>query len=217
LSKDPPIERDSHTTYLYDPRHPVPTVGGNFGGINTPSGAFDQIEIKAYIGCDPPYLPLSTRDDVLVFKTTPLRQRVEVTGSIEVELWASSSAVDTDFTAKLIDIHPQNMDYPDGLAMILSEGIIRARYRSSWSKPELMEPGETYLFKIALNPTSNLFDIGHQIRLDISSSNYSKYDINPNTGEPLGMSRSFEKAKNTIYHEEDHQSRIILPIIPESN
>jgi len=191
LSKEPPNERDSYTAYSYDPRHPVPTVGGNFFTIHGPSGAFDQISRKAYIGCDPPYLPLATRDDVLVFKTPLLRQRVEVTGDIEVELWASSSAVDTDFTAKLIDIHPPNVDYPNGLAMILSDGILRARYRSSWTEPELVERGRIYSFKVRLNPTSNVFDVGHQIRLDVSSSNYPKYDINPNTGEPLGMSRRF--------------------------
>jgi putative CocE/NonD family hydrolase len=138
---------------------------------------------------------------------------MEVTGNIEVELWTSSSAVDTDFTAKLIDVHPPNKDYPNGLSMILSDGIIRARFHSSWVEPALMVPHKIYLFKIVLNQTSNLFKNGHQIRLDISSSNYPKYDINPNSGEPLGMSRTIEIANNTIYYNKEHQSRIILPMI----
>jgi putative CocE/NonD family hydrolase len=140
---------------------------------------------------------------------------MEVTGPIEVQLWGSSTAVDTDFTAKLIDEHPPSGDYPNGYAMNLTDSIIRARYRDSFEKAKLMKPGTIYRFTIQPYPTSNLFQKGHRIRLDISSSNWPRFDINPNTGEPLGLNTRTMKAVNTIYHSSEHPSRVILPIIPE--
>jgi hypothetical protein len=177
-------------------------------------GAFHQRESPEFYGSREPYLPLSSRPDVLVFQTPPLEEDVEVTGPITVHLWASSSAVDTDFTAKLLDVYPPNEDYPEGFDMNITDGIIRARFRDSWERPELMQPGQVYRFTIELYPTSNLFKRGHRIRVDISSSNFPCFDVNPNTGEPLGRSRLKVVAENAIYHDEDHPSHILLPIIP---
>jgi hypothetical protein len=150
----------------------------------------------------------------LVFETPPLKEDTEVTGPIDVKLWASSSALDTDFTAKLIDVHPPSPDFPAGIDMNLEDGIIRARFRNSLERAELMQPGEIYEFTIRLYPTSNVFTAGHRIRLDISSSNFPRFDVNPNTGEPLNAYRRMITATNTIYMDQQHPSHIVLPIIP---
>ncbi|HEV2352181.1 MAG TPA: CocE/NonD family hydrolase [Terriglobia bacterium] len=215
LSPAKPAEPASHTTYDFDPRNPVPTIGGNISsaaGIML-QGAWDQKCGPQVWNCKDE-LPLSARSDVLVYMTPPLDQDLEVTGPIDVKLWASSSAVDTDFTAKLIDVHPPTADFPAGIDMNLEDGIIRARFRNSLDKQELMKPGEIYEFTIQLYPTSNLFKAGHRIRLDISSSNFPRFDVNPNTGEPLNGNRRIITATNTIYHDAAHPSHVILPIIP---
>ena len=154
---------------------------------------------------------------MLVFQTPPLTEAVEVTGSPRVELWISSSAPDTDFTAKLLDIHPPNEDYPDGYHMNLVDSILRVRYRDSWEKEALMEPGEVYQIKIALPPTSNLFQAGHRIRLDISSSNFPRLDLNPNTGEPVGRHTRTEIARNTVFVDHGRPSNLVLPTIPSQS
>jgi hypothetical protein len=139
---------------------------------------------------------------------------VEVTGPIDLRLWASSSAPDTDFTAKLIDVHPPTKDFPAGIDMGIEDGIIRARFRNSLEREELMIPGTVYEFTIRLYPTSNVFKAGHRIRLDISSSSFPRFDINPNTGEQLNSHRRMQTATNTIYHDRAHPSHVVLPIIP---
>ncbi len=242
LSTEKPSKQESKTSFIYDPENPVPTIGGNLSSLYwlkplpddfdlpvgfpdnlvkalkvrplSKVGAYDQVELPDVYGAKPPYLPLSTRQDVIVFQTPPLEEDTEVTGPIRVELWASSSAVDTDFTAKLLDVYPPNEDYPEGYAMNLGDSIIRARYRNSFEKPELLEPGSIYKFIIQPYPTSNLFKKGHKIRLDISSSNWPRFDKNPNTGEPLGLSTRTVKATNTIYYGNKYPSHIVLPIIP---
>jgi uncharacterized protein len=156
---------------------------------------------------------------VLVFQSPPLAADLEVTGPLTVRLWASSSALDTDFTAKLIDVHPANPDYPGdavaspGFAQNISDSILRARYRTSRERAELLEPGQVYPFEIVLYPTSNVFARGHCLRVDISSSNFPRFDINPNTGGPLGRERRVVVAQNTIYHDPEHPSHIVLPVI----
>ena len=147
-----------------------------------------------------------------MFQTPPLADDVEVTGPIEMHLWASSSAVDTDFTAKLIDVHPPSSDYAEGLAINITDSIIRARYRNGWLKPELMTPGEPYEFVFQLYPTSNIFRRGHRIRLDISSSNWPRFDVNLNTGGPLGRKGSYQAAAQTVYHDADCPSHVVLPL-----
>jgi putative CocE/NonD family hydrolase len=148
-----------------------------------------------------------------VFQTEPLSHDVEVTGPIEVKLWISSSAVDTDFTAKLIDVYPPSADYPGGFDLNIGDGIRRARFRDSLKSENLMQPGTTYPLSIQLYPTSNIFKSNHRIRVDISSSNFPRFDVNPNTGEPLNDNRQSKTAVNTIYHDADRASHIILPIV----
>ena len=129
---------------------------------------------------------------------------------------ASSNRLDTDFTAKLIDVYPPSADFPSGFEMNLTDGILRARYRNSPEKQELMEPGTIYQFTIKPFGTANVFKKGHRIRVDISSSNFPRFDVNPNTGEPLGLNRRTVTAENTIHHETTHPSYVVLPIIPTS-
>jgi len=131
-----------------------------------------------------------------------------------VHLWTSSSAVDTDFTAKLVDVYPPSTDYPDGYQMNLCDSILRARYRNGFEREEMMKPGEICRVEVELPPTSNLFQAGHRIRLDISSSSFPRFDPNPNTGEPLNNHRRTVTAINTIFHDPQHPSHIVLPIIP---
>ena len=200
--------------FSFDPRDPVPTIGGGISAADPimGAGAFDQRGNSRFFGCQDT-LPLNARSDVLTFQTSPLENDVEVTGPITVKLHASSSARDTDFTAKLIDVCPLSDDFPDGLAINLTDSIIRARYRSGWDTPELLEPGNVYEFVFELYPTSNVFKKGHRIRLDISSSNWPRFDVNPNTGGDLGVERRLEIAEQTIYHEPEHASHVVLPII----
>ena len=174
------------------------------------------MEGPRFYGCNPPYLPIGTRPDVLVFQTDPLDQDIEVTGPIEVTLWVTSTAVDTDFTAKLIDFYPPNEWYPFGYALNLTDSIMRLRYRNGFEKQELLTPGDIVRINITLYPTSNVFVAGHRIRLDISSSNFPRFDVNPNTGEPLGLSRRQVIADNTIFHDSECPSHIVLPVIPAS-
>jgi uncharacterized protein len=153
------------------------------------------------------------RPDVLVFQTELLAHDVEVTGEIVVKLWVSSDAADTDFTAKLIDVYPPNEDYPEGYHLNLSDSIIRCRYRNGWEREELMRPGEIYPVQIELAPTSNVFKAGHRIRLDISSSNFPRFDLNPNSGEPIGRHTHVRVAHNTVHVGREHPSHVVLPVI----
>jgi putative CocE/NonD family hydrolase len=210
---------DAHTpiTYSFDPHHPVPTLGGNNssqGPLST-AGAADQ-RCRTGMKLCTDTNPLSTRNDVLVFQTPPLDHDIEVTGRLIVKLWASSDAPDTDFTAKLVDVYPPNADFPDGVDFNIGDSIVRARYRNNLSKAEMMEPGKPYEFIIEMYPTSLVFQRGHRIRLDISSSNFPRFDVNPNTGEPLNDNRRWRIAENTIYLDPQHPSHIVLPIVPNT-
>ena len=215
LDKQPPAEEEGRTSYRFDPSHPVPTVGGNISS-NQPlmaSGGYDQ-RPRDETHAAPNRLPLSERPDVVVFRSEPLDQDLEVTGTVEVHLWVSSTAVDTDFTAKLIDEIPPNADYPLGFDLNLGDSILRTRYRKSLDRPEMMTPGQPEPVTITLYPTSNVFKKGHRVRVDVSSSNYPRFDVNPNTGEPLGTSRRKVPADNTIHHEAKFASSVVLPVIP---
>ncbi len=215
LSTTPPAEAASSTTYDFDPREPVPSIGGNVSSADgiLLQGAYDQRGGEHIWNWTRP-IPLSARRDVLVFQTEPLDSDLEITGEIEVRLWASSSALDTDFTAKLIDVYPPSADYPGGFDLNLEDGIVRARFRDSLTEERLMQPGEVYEFTIRLYPTSNVFKRGHRIRVDISSSNFPRFDVNPNSGEPLNQHRRLVVATNTVYHDAAHPSHILLPVIP---
>jgi uncharacterized protein len=183
--------------YRYDPGNPVPSVGGHSCCTPdvAPVGPYDQATVE-------------DRADVLVYSTRPLTQPVEVTGPVQVLLYAASSADDTDFTAKLVDVHP------DGKTYNLGNGIIRASSRESLERRSAIEPGKVYEYKIDLWPTSNLFAPGHQIRLEISSSNFPHYDRNPNTFAKPGTSTAMVTADQTILHDAEHPSRLVLPIVP---
>ncbi len=182
--------------YIYDPANPAPTIGGPLccDAEHLAPGPRDQRVVEA-------------RADVLVYSTPPLAQDLEITGSVQLELFAKSSAVDTDFTAKLVDV------WPNGFAQNLTEGIVRARYRSSQEKPELMNPGEIYKFTVDLWSTANVFLKGHRLRLEISSSNFPRFDRNLNTGQEAGIAGKPVPATNTVYHDIGHPSALILPIV----
>jgi len=221
--------------FTYDPEHPVPTIGGNYCAVGelpadgpgmepmwarllnpvlrlrnvlTP-GPADQTEAPEFFASREPYPRLSERPDVLVYESEPLSDPIEVTGRVEVRLRVASSAPDTDFTAKLVDVHPPSDDYPDGYDMLLCDSIIRCRYRNGFDHEELMEPGEEVEVTILLSPTSNLFAAGHRIRVDVSSSNFPRLDRNPNTGEPIGRHTRMEVAEQIVFGGE-----AVLPVIP---
>jgi len=214
LSPEPP-GASTPTRYTFDPRHPVPTIGGNissFGPVVS-VGAQDQRCSKEIWLCTDT-LPLSARADVLVFLTPPLPQDMEVTGPLVVRLWASSNAPDTDFTAKLVDVYPPSRDFPAGLELNIADGIVRARHGDSPKQARMLKPGEAHEFTIEMYSTALVFQRGHRIRVDISSSNFPRFDVNPDTGEPPGDNRRWQVAENAIYHDARHPSRIILPIVP---
>jgi len=181
-------------SFVYDPNDPVPTLGG-CNLIGCPAGPTNQTTAE-------------NRNDVLVFTSDELKTDLEVTGPVKVILYAASSACDTDWTAKLVDVHP------DGRPFNLCDGIIRARYRESPLNPMLIQPGKIYCYEIDLWVTSNVFLAGHRIRVEISSSNFPRFDRNTNTGEPFGTSTKLIKATQTIYHDVEHPSHILLPVIP---
>ena len=183
--------------FTYDPGNAVPTVGGPLccDGQHLEPGPRDQRSVEA-------------RNDVLVYSTPAFAQDTEITGPISAELYVKSSAVDTDFTAKLVDVGP------DGFAQNLTEGILRARYRESQEKPTLMVPEQVYKLTIDLWATSNVFRQGHLLRLEISSSNFPRFDRNLNTGEPAAVGKKYVSATNTVYHDAEHPSVLKLPIIP---
>ncbi len=196
LSIEPPLH-EPPDAYVYSPENPVPTLGGAIVPSGHPGlspGVFDQ-------------RALEKREDVLVYTTDALDRAIEVTGPVHIRLWASSSAVDTDFTGKLVDVHP------DGYARNLCDGIARARFRESLETPSLLEPGRTYEFDIDLVATSNLFRQGHKIRVEISSSNFPRFDRNTNTGHWESSWEAARRAQQTVHHEAETPSHIILPIV----
>ena len=195
LSTDVPGD-EPPDRYSYDPNDPVPTLGGQIMAIQmTVSGPWDR-------------RPVERRDDVLVYTTEPLTEDLEVTGPVFLNLCVQSSAPDTDFTGTLIDVHP------DGKAIIICEGLLRCRYRNSIEEPTLMVPGDTYELTVDMWETSNVFKAGHCIRLEVSSSNFPRFDRNLNTGNQPGMSADMEVAKQTIFHDSQRHSYLTLPIIP---
>jgi putative CocE/NonD family hydrolase len=216
LAKSPPTVAESRTSFTFDPKHPVPTIGGNTSsneGLIT-NGGYDQ-RSRDNTHAAPDRLPLSERRDVLVFRTAPLDADLEVTGTVVVKLWVSSTAPDTDFTAKLIDEIPPNADYPLGFDLNLGDSILRTRYRDGLDHQAApLNPSDVIPITITLYPNANVFKKGHRIRVDVSSSNYPRFDVNPNTTDPLGDYRRMVTADNTVYHEAGHPSQVILPVIP---
>jgi putative CocE/NonD family hydrolase len=193
LDPSPPAD-EPIDTYTYDPEDPVPTTGGN-NLVGAPIGPFDQAEVEE-------------RDDVLVYSSEPLSEPMEVTGPIKARLFVSTSAVDTDFTAKLVDVDPE------GKAWNICDGIARLRYRDSDTDLRLATPGEVYELEIDLGVTSNLFLTGHRLRLEVSSSNFPRFDRNLNTAGEPGTESAGVVAQQTVWHDAVRPSQLILPIIP---
>ena len=191
LSPEAPAN-EQPDTYTYDPAKPV-----RF--ITDPS--------FAQIGGPDDYREVEQRDDVLVYTSEPLAENVEVCGPIRVQLAAASSARDTDFMAKLIDV------WPSGFAQRLTDGMVRARFREGMDKPSLIAPGKIYVYDLDLWNTCQVYHKGHRIRLEISSSAFPKYDRNLNTGEALGMTARMQLAEQKIYHNREHASYVVLPIV----
>lgn len=196
-----PPDAEGCCEYDFDPARPVPTIGGQVtsGEPVMVGGAFDQVPGPTTYGSEPPHLPLASRPDVLVFQTGPLPYDVAIAGPVEVTLTVSSSAPDTDFTVKLVDVHPPTPDYPNGYAMNLTDGILRCRYRDSYERPEPMRPGTRYRITVPAPDTANLFAAGHRIRLDVSSSNFPRFDVNPNTGGAEVDARRKVVATNRVH------------------
>jgi len=192
LSPNEPEDNENHYTFLFDPKNPVPTYGG--ANLNISAGPYDQRLIE-------------NRHDVLLFSTAPLEYPLEVTGDLKVILYISSSVPDTDFTAKLTDV------YPDGRSMLVADGIIRTRYRNPSTTPQFMIPGTIYQLEIDLWVISIIFNQGHRIRLAISSSNYPRFDVNPNTGGDPFDKETMVEASNTIYCNKNSPSHILLPLV----
>jgi putative CocE/NonD family hydrolase len=194
LSPAPPAQ-EAPDTYVYDPRDPVPTRGGNT--LVIPLGVYDQ-------------RPVEERRDVLCYTSEPLTRALEITGPITVKLYAASSAPDTDFTAKLVAVRP------DGYAQNLADGIVRARYRDSRAHPSPITPGAIYEYTIDLWSTSYVFQPGFRMRVEIASANFPRFDRNPNTGHALFADAELQTATQTIFHDAAHPSHIILPVIPRA-
>lgn len=216
LSRYAPTADAAPLTYDFDPADPVPTIGGALtsGQPIFEGGGFDQREGPRFFGSRDAGMPLIARRDVLAFESLPLAEDMAVIGPITVELWVASDAPDTDFTAKLVDMHPPSADYPTGFALNLTDGIFRCRYRKSWEKPEPIEPGVPFRITIEPFATATLFKAGHRIRLDISSSNFPKFDVNPNTFDPEGSGRRRQVARNTVFCDGARASRIVIPVVP---
>jgi hypothetical protein len=181
--------------YRYDPQDPVPTLGGNnCCGTPTLAGPRDQ-------------RPIEVRQDILVYNSDVLTEDLTIAGPVKMKLFAATDGPDTDWMIKLIDV------YPDGRSMPVSEGILRARFRQGLDKIRLLTPGETYAYDIELTGTANVFQKGHRIRVDITSSNFPQFDRNPNTGDPLGSSARIRVASQTIHHGAERASAIMLPVV----
>ena len=191
VATDEPADR-----FVYDPEYPVQSLGGNHVTETiTPNGPYDQ-------------RPVEMRTDVLCYTSEPMKEDLEVIGPIHLILYAATDAPDTDWTAKLVDVSPS------GYAKNLCDGIIRARYREGFSRPSLLNPGEVYQYEIEVGMTGNVFLAGHRIRLEVSSSNFPRFDRNLNTGHPIGLNSEMRVARQDIHHHRTHPSHMLLPVIP---
>jgi hypothetical protein len=184
-------------TFIYDPRNPVPTLGGTIccNPKVFPWGPMDQ-------------RPVEKRRDVLVYSTPPLASDMEVTGPVKAVLSIASTAPDTDFTVKLVDV------FPGGEARNLTDGILRMRYRDSLESPKLMTPGELYKVTVDAGVTSNVFRAGHRVRIELSGSNFPRFDRNPNTGRAIADETELRKATQTVFHDRERRSWVVLPVVP---
>lgn len=216
LRPEPPAEDALPLSFLFDPIDPVPTVGGGVQNGMFPAfiqgGPYDQRGREDLWACFDTR-PLAERRDVLVFESAPLETEVEITGPVSVRLFVSSSARDTDFTAKLIDVYPKGPDWPEGFAMNLTDSVVRCRYRDGFEGETWLAPHQAVEVTIEPQAVSNVFARGHRIRLDISSSNFPRFDVNPNTGEPCGRETGFEIATNQVFVDLKNPSSLTLSTV----
>jgi hypothetical protein len=217
LTSQSPTDTYASMSYICDPEHPVPTIGGALtsGAPVFSGGAFDQRETPEFFASQGNNLALCARPDVLSFQTEPLEQDLVVAGPLSIELWVESDGLDTDFTAKLVDVYPASADYPHGYAMNITDGILRCRYRDDWSTPSLMTPGKRVNIRIEPFATCNRFAKGHRLRLDIASSNFPHFDVNPNSGEPEGQGLRKMKVLNSVHMSKHCPSRLILTVLED--
>lgn len=219
----------------FDPADPLPTIAANISSLNeilpaperfapdapnaltrlmVVQGGADQRTRPDLHGCAPPYAPLESRPDVLLFATEPLDEPLEVTGPIAATLYLSSDAPDTDLFVMLQDYYPPSAAWPDGYRLNVADGIMRVRYRDGMDRPQPMEPGRVYRVVVPLYPTSNRFAAGHRLRLLVSFSSFPRFDVNPNTGQPIGRHTRTQAATNTIHLSPEHPSAVELPVVP---
>jgi len=191
ITTNTPIVLDDSLDYNYDPENPVPTIGGC--NLVLPYGPKDQSSLES-------------RDDILIFTSSTFTNYMEVTGKMTAHLWVSSNCTDTDFTVKITDV------YPDGRSMLIQDGIVRAKYRNNFTTPELLVPDEIVEVDLNLWSTSYILNPGHKLRIAVSSSNYPRFNANPNNGDPLFSNNQTFIAKNTIYLDQNHPSYVTLPI-----
>ena len=196
LDTDKPVSKEPADSFAYDPQNLVPTVGGS-NLILENSGPMDQRKIEK-------------REDILVYSTEPLQKEIEATGPVQLTVYVASDAADTDFTGKLADV------FPDGKTLLICDGILRARYRNGLDRPELMENGKIYKLDIFLGNTSVLFKKGHKIHIEVSSSNFPRFDRNPNTGADIATETNLQTARQSVFHDADYPSCLILPVIPRT-
>lgn len=195
-----PVRESPPDTFEYDPKTPVPTVGGAIccDALVLAPGPLDQRTVEE-------------RQDVLVYTSPPLREEIEVTGKVQTVLYVATSANDTDFTAKLVDVQP------DGSALLVSDGIQRLRYRLSLAEPVFVKRSTAYQITIDTGVTSYVFAPGHSIRLEIASSNFPRFDRNLNTTRPVAEESNPIKARQIVYHERNYPSVLLLPVVPGTN
>ncbi|MCC6306787.1 MAG: CocE/NonD family hydrolase [Rhodobacteraceae bacterium] len=229
-----PPEEGAPTRYASDPERPMPTVAATVSSLtqNLPpfprmmrtgdpislresivlQGAADQVTHAGVRGAEPPFGDLAARPDVVTFTTAPFAEDFDLTGAPEVEIHLSSDAPDTDLFCMLQDLYPESETWPAGYRMNLSESIFRVRYREGFERPVFLSTGVPVRVRFELYPTSNRFRAGHRLRLLISSSSFPRFDVNPNTGEPVGRHTHLRKAVNAVHHDPAHPSRLILPV-----
>jgi predicted acyl esterase len=236
LEREAPGADEESSTLVFDPDDPLPTISANTSSLNelvpTPArvttlpspislmrvmvvqGGADQRTRPDLHGCRPPYGPLEERADVLAFTSDPLDADTEVTGPIEATVYLSSDQPDTDLFVMLQDVYPPSETWPEGYRLNVADGLMRVRYRDGMERPAPMEPGDVYCVRFALYPTSNRFAAGHRMQVLVSSSSFPRFDVNPNTGEPVGRHTHIEVARNTIHHSAQYPSHVTLPVVP---
>ncbi|MGW4126094.1 CocE/NonD family hydrolase [Nocardia sp. NPDC004711] len=214
----PSADSARSSSFDFDPHDPCPGIGSvSLQEQNEPAfvrpGPWNQWHDAGFAASRGRTGPLNARDDVLTFETAPLESPLTIAGPVRAKLFVTTSGPDTDFVVRLIDVYPPSDSYPRGYDMLISDGIVRMRYRDDRVLEELAEPGEVYELDVELGPTANIFAVGHRLRIDVTSSSYPQYDVNPNTGRPMGDYTDIRVAHQTVFHDSTRPSRIIFWVL----